>query len=579
MTSKKPTVSEVWASHGRMEDETVTRADYPAHDVKEAERYQIQHQTRETTDVLRGDGKIDSKTVHQADYTAKVGERYPVKKKLHDSNALKGVGEFETHSSTAIDYQPITHGERYDTQRPKSSEIWKKSGKIEDASVTRADYTAKEGLRYETHKPVDSNVLKGQGKFAAQTSTAIDYTPKQGDRYEVKRPESDADLWKRDGKITDSTVNRSDYGAVTQGDRYERQVPQSTATDIIQPGGRFSDDLRERSEVSATIGDRYETVRPSTSDIWKTSGAMDAQSATHLDYVPHRTDQRPVVQRPIDSNVLKSDGQFESETTASSAYRPGQAVRFDIPRRAEASDIWKTKDATGEFGKSVTRTDYEAAANQSEFGRDIDHVGIVPRFEESTDLWKSNQPMETQTISQTSYTTKHVDRVKAVGRQHKSELTIGSDAEHQMGEYQTVNQHDYLPHSDVHRQALVRPHGEIQLSREGTLDGQSAYKESYQAPTIASRSKAVRPSTALRLSGEHEIQSGYQQEFVNVPDQPHHCIAGELVEGVRHHHRKTPHFKLHDVHQGHHFFEPRTGESSSSSTRTTNTADSDATLT
>lgn len=83
----------------------------------------------------------------------------------------------------------------------------------------------------------------------------------------------------------------------------------------------------------------------------------------------------------------------------------------------------------------------------------------------------------------------------------------------------------------------------------GTLDGRSAYEENYQAPALDSRLKATRPSTALRLSGDHELKSGYQQEYVNAPALPHHCLAGELVEGIRRHRHlhKTPHFKLKDV--------------------------------
>lgn len=67
---------------------------------------------------------------------------------------------------------------------------------------------------------------------------------------------------------------------------------------------------------------------------------MDAKSSTKEDYVAHEIEERSPIQRPRDSNVLKGEGAFQTQSTTRDTYKPGQAVRFDV-KKPGSSDLWK----------------------------------------------------------------------------------------------------------------------------------------------------------------------------------------------------------------------------------------------
>ncbi|KAI6233781.1 hypothetical protein M3Y99_00868900 [Aphelenchoides fujianensis] len=507
-TSNDPPPPTCCAATGSFQSESIHAADFTA---KEGDRYETKRP--KDSDVLKGKGAFAGQSSTAADYQAVQGERYEAHRPK-DSDVLKGKGAFATESSTAADYTP-KKGERYEAKRPHSSEIWHREGKMADSSVVRSDYTAKTGERYETRRPKDSDVLKGEGAFTTESQTAVDYPPiAQGERYDAQRP-LPSEIWARGGRMEDASVTQGDFTA-KHGERYETRRPKDS--DVLKGEGAFAAQSSTAADYQHTKGERYEVRRPPTSDIWKSDGKMADASVLKSDFTA-KEGERYDVKRPKDSNVLKGEGAFAVQSSTAIDYQPGEryerrvpqptatdviqpggggyaeiarersdvsegvrrrslrngaptnvghleAVRFDLSR-PEASDIWKTSAAAGGVtGKSVTQTDY-AALREEELRGDAHHYGIVPRFEESTDLFKSDQPMESQTISQISYTHKQADRVQAAGGQNRSELVIGSEADRQAGGFETVSHHDFVAHSDVHRQPTVRPHGELQLSREG----------------------------------------------------------------------------------------------------------------
>lgn len=62
-------------------------------------------------------------------------------------------------------------------------------------TVTQEEFSRKKGERYETKKPKDSDILKGDGSFAEQTEKETEFTQKMGERYETVKPGT-SDIWK-----------------------------------------------------------------------------------------------------------------------------------------------------------------------------------------------------------------------------------------------------------------------------------------------------------------------------------------------------------------------------------------------
>lgn len=68
-------------------------------------------------------------------------------------------------------------------------------GSMSVDTVTHQEYSGKRGERYETIKPKDSNILRGDGSFLSETDKSAEYKPKKGERYEAVKRGSD-DIWK-----------------------------------------------------------------------------------------------------------------------------------------------------------------------------------------------------------------------------------------------------------------------------------------------------------------------------------------------------------------------------------------------
>ena len=147
------------------------------------------------------------------------------------------------------------------------------------------------------------------------------------------------------------------------------------SSDVLRGGGAF--DARSTTAIDydeKARGDRYRVVRPAESDAWKvserkceryksndksrlqTEGSMAAdRSATHAEFPQHPIERRRAVQRPADSQTLKSNTKFEHTTTTSVAYKGGEGERA-IARRPRSSNLLKSNAKFG--GESVSAVDY-----------------------------------------------------------------------------------------------------------------------------------------------------------------------------------------------------------------------------
>lgn len=66
---------------------------------------------------------MDGSTINRTEYSHKMGERYEPRRP-RESDILKGEGAIESESHTRREYQP-KKGERYDARKHDSDDIWK----------------------------------------------------------------------------------------------------------------------------------------------------------------------------------------------------------------------------------------------------------------------------------------------------------------------------------------------------------------------------------------------------------------------------------------------------------------------
>lgn len=88
--------------------------------------------------------------------------------------------------------------ERLSPTRPKTSEIWKNDGSFDGTSVTKSEFTLKQGERYDTVRPsgIQSWITNDDNRtFQRETSNMSDYSPKTVERYEPSRP-ADSTIFK-----------------------------------------------------------------------------------------------------------------------------------------------------------------------------------------------------------------------------------------------------------------------------------------------------------------------------------------------------------------------------------------------
>ena len=124
-----------------------------------------------------------------------------------------------------------------------------------------------------------------------------------------------------------------------------------------------------RREYANVKGERVEGRRPGTSEIWKVpnnitlfckrislqnEGPLDATSVNTIEYAA-KSGERYEARRPKDSDLLKGEGSFISETNTAVEYGPKKGERYDA-KKPGSSEIWKV--ATTLFSLQITLSTY-----------------------------------------------------------------------------------------------------------------------------------------------------------------------------------------------------------------------------
>lgn len=68
---------------------------------------------------------------------------------------------------------------------------------------------------------------------------------------------------------------------------------------------------------------------------------MEGDTVSHQDYA-HAKGERYSVKKPKDSDLLRGEGSFTSETTKTVEYTQKRGERYETARQ-EASEIWKVR--------------------------------------------------------------------------------------------------------------------------------------------------------------------------------------------------------------------------------------------
>ncbi|RCN40298.1 hypothetical protein ANCCAN_13753 [Ancylostoma caninum] len=102
-------------------------------------------------------------------------------------------------------------GERYDTKRPKDSEILKGDGSFMDKTMNQQEYVTVKGERYDIKRPKDSDILKGDGLFVDKTVNHQEYVIVKGERYDIKRPKDSSELFPSSSTFHGRSMYQRDY--------------------------------------------------------------------------------------------------------------------------------------------------------------------------------------------------------------------------------------------------------------------------------------------------------------------------------------------------------------------------------
>ena len=101
-------------------------------------------------------------------------------------------------------------GQRFDTVRPTSSDMWKSADAFDASTTNNADYRQGKGERFETSKPTESEHWKTNEKFDDRTVSHDAYLATTGDRYEKRIP-PDSNTLRGDGQFSVETTNQQTY--------------------------------------------------------------------------------------------------------------------------------------------------------------------------------------------------------------------------------------------------------------------------------------------------------------------------------------------------------------------------------
>uniref|UniRef100_A0A915CZW5 Uncharacterized protein n=1 Tax=Ditylenchus dipsaci TaxID=166011 RepID=A0A915CZW5_9BILA len=556
--AKKHASSDIWKTDGPLESSTVNRNDY-SH--TKGDRYEMKK--NRDSDLLKNSGAFARESTNMSEYQAKKGERNPIKRP-ETSEIWKMNGKVESSTVNKHDYAGAANagrGERYQSKRPPTSDLWKKEGQMESTTINRQDYSHTKGERFEARRPQDSNLLKegtgiccGQAKnselfdtdtanlgpsstisqqeYVVKKGERAEYQAKKGDRYDLERPQA-SEMWKKEGTMDSISVNRAEYGE-KKGERPVIRVPKDSG--ILNSEGKFEGETVSSQEYQSKLGERHEAKKHGSSDIWKTDGVMDATSVHRQDFA-HKEGDRYQTTRPQDSDIFKSDSKFDNETHASMEFRPKKAERYDS-KRAEDSTIWKREGLMDQ--NTVSMDEYtQKVAEHSDLYHPLNslHVGVGAS--------------EGVSVSHGDFQQKQGDRYSPIRGAHRSDLTIGdSDA---LFMSRSMTQDDFGM-KNVERMQPIRHDSQLRVDPNVY---HSVYHEHFQSsPGVYSEhTKAVRPSTALRLGGDLDMTTGYQMDFHNKMEP---CVAGELIESVKKNHANTAHFDFEkETARGHHYYKPK----------------------
>ncbi|KAL3080992.1 hypothetical protein niasHS_012792 [Heterodera schachtii] len=546
--AKKPSDSDIFRREGRNETESVSRTAFKGAGGERAEAIRPTE-----SHILRGEGKLATETVARADYGQKGrGDRFPAKKhaeaELWHREGTMGAEGSVNRSDYAIDGK---RGERHEISWAKAREA---SAPLFDpdldpnqphaTTVHRTEFVAREGVERAQRKvPTEegADLFRGDGTFMSETSKSADYQPKRGDRFEAKRHQP-SDIWKHEGPIEGTTVNRADYSHV-RGERAQPTRP--TESDILKGHGSFARESHQRAEFGPKRAERAEAKKPSDSDIFKREGTVgELGTVNRTDFVPHQGRGERYERRvPPESHILAPEpGALAPASTVSrDEYGEKRAERTQRHRPPEAQfrldqGAWEGHPAL-EYYTTVSQEDFgEKKAGAAASGGD-------------SDAWSGG-------------ITAAERAARNVGGSEPNLLHSELDMDRWAREYgtHTHSQEQFGPKEAYERMVPV-PHGsQFSITEPGaTFDKNTMYSDHFQVSpesfTRIDRPQQIRPSTALRLSGNMDMVTGYRTEFQNKVKP---CPAGELVESLKKEDKSdTEHFQFHTINKGHRHYKSK----------------------
>ncbi|VDN03273.1 unnamed protein product, partial [Thelazia callipaeda] len=220
------------------------------------------------------EGRLLGQSAAHHDYGQKERERHHMHRKADITDSDK-------ETQTKAEFTP-KHGERYETVRPRTSDFWKKEGKIEKNSVAHMDYLAWKGERYPVIKPKDSNILTTfDGGNSFETQKMVDFKAWKGGRSKMARPEP-SDIWKREGKMESKTVTQKDFMEV-KSEQYPIRKPQDSR--ILSDNAKYVAKTSIIVHDMAKINQRCDVTRTNDSELWNRSCKLEGQSVTQKDYI------------------------------------------------------------------------------------------------------------------------------------------------------------------------------------------------------------------------------------------------------------------------------------------------------
>ncbi|KAL7075439.1 hypothetical protein ACQ4LE_004930 [Meloidogyne hapla] len=389
-----------------------------------------------------------------------------------------------------------------------------------------------------------------------QTVNQSEYAPKRSERVDAVRPKT-SDLWKNaNGTSLERSGVNAEYGKGGKGERPAATRPRES--NILRGEGPFHVETNQRSEYGPKRGERFEAKRHVESEIWKNEGPNEHTTVNRSEYKGGRG-ERFEMRKPLDSDILRVQGPFESLSVAHSEYaQRGPGDRFASQKQGENEEHWHNVGKMAAEG-SVSRNDY-----QHDGKRGDRHPMHRPK---DTELFDLSGPMGAEsTVNATEYSHTRGERAERKVPQPSGIFLPPPGSE--FAPESTVSREHYGHKELVERAHPVPRRSEMVLSGpEESFSKNSNYTDNFQqipSDTYASRPKAVRPSTALKLQGDREFKSGYGSEFTNKSLAMGPCPAGELVETLKGHackvedkngsHIDTNNFHFHSVNKGHHLY-------------------------